>query len=169
MDEDFKYEEQKRSFSPLLIVGGLVGLVVIAIGIYVLSTKPPMNQQAEQILVGAMLEGTPEFAALSKEIIISTDPTTVESPTGMGTISMYVKGNIKNRSSKNITALEVSVSVVTQKKEVLREKRVLAVPVQNTSLLAGEIVPITLTFDGFTSKDDRADIRWKVTAIKTGN
>ena len=169
MGEDFKYEEQKRKFSPLLLVGGLVGLVFIAIGIYLLSTKPPMNQQAEQILVGAMLEGTPEFAALSKEIIISTDPTTVESPTGMGTISMYVKGNIKNRSSKNITALEVSVSVVTQKKEVLREKRVLAVPVQNPSLPAGEIMPITLTFDGFTSKDDRADIRWKVTAIKTGN
>jgi uncharacterized repeat protein (TIGR01451 family) len=35
------------------------------------------------------------------------------------------------------------------------------------TLAPGETIPITLTMDGFTKDDDRANIRWKVTAIKT--
>jgi len=169
MDEDFKYEETKRGFNPVLIIGVLVGVAVIGVAIYFLSLKPPMDQQTAQILDGALREGSPEFAAVNKDIIISTDDRTVESPTGLGTISMYINGNIKNKGTKNITALEVNVSVITQKNEVLRERRILVVPVQQPALPPGETIPITLTLDGFNPKDDRANIRWKVTAIKTSN
>jgi len=40
------------------------------------------------------------------------------------------------------------------------------VPVQQALLEPGQTIPITLTLDGFSRKDDRANIRWKVTAIK---
>lgn len=169
MDDEFKFEETKRGFSPLLIVGILAGVAIVAAGIYLLSFKPPMEQQTAQILAGALTEGSPEFAAANKDIIISTDDRTVESPTGLGTISMYIQGNIKNKGTKNITALEVNVGVVTQKNEVIRERRILVVPVQQPALPPGETIPITLTLDGFDRKDDRANIRWKVTAIKTSN
>ena len=169
MDEEFKYEGTKRGFNPVLIIGVLIGVAVIGVAIYFLSLKPPMEQQTAQILEGALREGSPEFAAVNKDIIISTDDRTVESPTGLGTISMYINGNIKNKGTKNITALEVNVSVITQKNEVLRERRILVVPVQQPALPAGETIPITLTMDGFAHKDDRANIRWKVTAIKTAN
>lgn len=169
MDEEFKYEGTKRGFNPLLVVGVLVGVAVIGIAIYFLSFKPPMAQQTAQILADALREGSPEFAAVNKDIIISTDDKTVESPTGMGTISMYIHGNIKNKGDRNVTALEVNVSVITQKNEVLREKRVLVVPMQHPNLPPGETIPITLDIPGFNRKDDRANIRWKVTAIKTSN
>jgi hypothetical protein len=125
-----------------------------------------MEQQSAQILEGSLREGTPDFAAANKDIIISTDKDTVESPTGLGTISMYIKGNIKNKGSRNVTALEVNVSVINTKNEVIREKRVLVVPLQHPNLPPGETVPITLDIPGFSPKDDRANIRWKVTAIK---
>ncbi|MBK7802513.1 MAG: hypothetical protein IPJ55_07545 [Chloracidobacterium sp.] len=32
-----------------------------------------------------------------------------------------------------------------------------------------QTIPITLTLDGFDRKDDRANIRWKVTAIRAEN
>ena len=169
MDDEFKYEGTKRGFNPVLIVGVLIGLAVIGIAIYFLSLKPPMEQQTAQILEGSLREGSPEFAAVNKDIIISTDDKTVESPTGMGTISMYIHGNIKNKGDRNVTALEVNVSVITQKNEVLREKRVLVVPMQHPNLPPGESIPITLDIPGFDRKDDRANIRWKVTAIKTSN
>ena len=169
MDEEFKYEGTKRGFNPLLVVGVLVGVAVIGIAIYFLSFKPPMEQQTAQILADALREGSPEFAAVNKDIIISTDDKTVESPTGMGTISMYIHGNIKNKGDRNVTALEVNVSVITQKNEVLREKRVLVVPMQHPNLPPGETIPITLDIPGGDRKDDRANIRWKVTAIKTSN
>lgn len=169
MDEGFKFEETKRGFSPVLILGALIGVAIIGAAIFLLSFKPPMEQQTAKILEGAIREDSPEFAAISKTIIIATDDRTVESPTGMGTISMYIHGIIKNIGSKNITALEVNVGVITQKNEVLREKRVLVVPTQHPSLPAGESIPITLDIPGFDRKDDRANIRWKVTAIKTAD
>jgi hypothetical protein len=43
------------------------------------------------------------------------------------------------------------------------------VPVQQSSLEPGQDIPITLTVDGFTRDDDRADIRWTVTAIHAKN
>ena len=103
MDEEFKYEGTKRGFNPLLVVGVLVGVAVIGIAIYFLSFKPPMEQQTAQILADALREGSPEFAAVNKDIIISTDDKTVESPTGMGTISMYIHGNIKNKGDRKRT------------------------------------------------------------------
>ena len=169
MDDIFKPEEKKRGMNPTIIVGAIIGVVLIGIAVYLLSFKPPMEQQTAKLLEGSFREGSPEFAAITKDILISTDDNTVESPTGMGTISMYIKGKIYNKGTKTINALEVSVAVITQKNDVLREKKILVVPVQQALLEPGGTIPITLTLDGFDRKDDRANIRWKVTAIKSAN
>lgn len=167
MDDLFKPEEKKRGINKLLIVGVVAALAVIGVAVYLLSFKPPMDQQTAKILDGVFREGSPEFAEANKDIIIWTDDKTVESPTGLGTISMYINGNIKNKGTRTFTAVEVNVGVITRTNAVLREKRVLVVPIQQSVLAPGETIPITLTLDGFDPKDDRANIRWKVTAIKT--
>lgn len=167
MDDLFKLEEKKRGINKLLIVGVVAALAVIGVAVYLLSFKPPMDQQTAKILDGVFREGSPEFAEVNKDIIIWTDDKTVESPTGLGTISMYINGNIKNKGTRTFTAVEVNVGVITRTNAVLREKRVLVVPIQQSVLAPGDTIPITLTLDGFDPKDDRANIRWKVTAIKT--
>lgn len=166
MDELFKGEEKKRGFNKVFLAAALLAIAVIAAVIYLLSFRPSIDEQTAQILQGAHREGTPEFAELNKDIIISTDDKTVESPTGLGTISMYINGKIRNKGTQVIDVLEVNVAVVTQFNEVLRQRRILVVPVQKPVLAAGETIPITLTLDGFTKDDDRANIRWKVTAIR---
>jgi hypothetical protein len=166
MNEMFKTEEPKRGFSPLFVGGVIAALVFIGISVWILSFKPSMEDQTDRILQGSYHEGTPEFAELNKDIIISTDENTVESPTGMGTISMYIRGNAKNKGTRNITVLEVNVGVITQQNQVLKEKRVLVVPTEQPHLGPDETIPITLSIDGFDRRDDRASIRWKVTAIK---
>lgn len=128
-----------------------------------------MAEQTAKLLEGSYREGSPEFAALNKDIIIATDDNTVESPMGLGTVSMFIKGKVRNKGTRNISTLEVNVAVVTQKNEVLREKRILVVPIQQPILAPDQTIPITLTLDGFDRKDDRANIRWKVTAIKADN
>ena len=169
MDDLFKPEEKKRGINPAFVGGMAVGLILIGVTIYLLSFKPSMEDQTAKILEGSFREGSPEFTAITKDILISTDENTVESPTGMGTISMYIKGKIYNKGTKTINTLEVNVAVITQKNEVLREKKIVVVPVQQPQLAPGETIPITLTLDGFNRKDDRANIRWKVTAIRTAN
>ena len=166
MDELFTTGKVKKGFNPVLIVGALVGIAAIGLAIWLLSFKPSMDVQTAKILEGSFKEGGPEYAELNKDIVISTDDNTVQSPMGLGTISMFITGKIRNKGTKTINILEVSVSVVTQFNQPLRERKILVVPVQHQSLGPGEIIPITLTFDGFNKDDDRANIHWKVTAIR---
>jgi hypothetical protein len=167
MDTILGKGEEKKGINKLLIGGALVGLAIVAVAVWLLSFRPPMDEQVAQILAGAYREGSPEFAEVTKDIIISTDDRTVESPTGLGTISMFINGTIRNKGTKTITVLEVNVAVVTQFNKVLKERRIVVVPIQQATLGPGETIPITLTMDGFSKDDDRANIRWKVTAIKT--
>lgn len=166
MDEIFSRGEKKKGVNKVFIAGIVVGLVLIGVVVWVISLRPSFDEQQQQILAGSHREGSPQFAELNKDIIISTDDRTVESPTGRGTISMYIQGNIRNKGTRTIAILEVNVGVVTQLNELLRERRMLVVPVQQPRLGPDETIPITITLDGFDRKDDRANIRWKVTAIK---
>jgi hypothetical protein len=124
-----------------------------------------MEDQTAAMLAGAIREDSSEFANLSKEIVIATDDKTVESPTGLGTISMFINGTIRNKGDRTIDILEVNVAVITQFNQILKQRRILVVPVQQSTLGPGETIPITLTMEGFSKNDDRANIRWKVTAI----
>lgn len=160
-------EEEKKGINKLFIVAFVIGALIIAVIIGVLALRPSMDEQKANLLQGAYSEGSKEFQDLNKDIIIWTDTEkTVESPMASGFISMFIHGNIRNKGTKTITVLEINAAVVTQFKDVLREKRMLVVPVQLKRLEPGETVPVTLTMDGFSRDDDRADIRWKVTAIK---
>jgi archaellum component FlaG (FlaF/FlaG flagellin family) len=160
-------ERKQKGFNKGFIVAIVIAVLVIGGIIGLLARKPSMEDQKAKLLEGAYKEGSPEFAELSKDITIANDmDKTVESPMAFGTISMFINGNVRNKGSKTITLLEVNVAVVTQFKKVLQEKRMLVVPVQQAKLEPGQTIPMTLTLDNFSPEDDRADIRWKVTAIK---
>jgi len=162
--ETLATKEERRGINKVLILGVIAGLLLVGLAIWLLSLRPSREDQIAQILARAYTEG-PQYDELQKDIIISTDDNTVESPTGLGTISMFIHGKIRNKGNRRIDILEVNVGVVTQFKEYLKQKRILVVPVQQAELGPGETIPITLTLDGFEKNDDRADIRWKVTAI----
>ena len=164
--EDLFKPQEKKGINKVLIGGVIVGVALIGITIWLLSFKPSMDVQTAKILEGSFRDGSPEYAELNKDIVISTDDSTVESPMGTGKISMFINGRIRNKGTRTINILEVSVSVVTQFNQPLRERKILVVPVQRPSLGPGEIIPITLTFDGFDKDDDRANIHWKVSAIR---
>lgn len=160
-------DPQEKGLNKIFIVGIIIGLIAVGVAIWLLMFKPPVDQQLANILASAYKEGSPEYQDLNKDIVISRDEkNTVESPTGLGTISVFIRGNIHNKGDKSIDILEVNVAMVTQFNQVLKEKRILVVPVQQAVLEPGQTIPITLTLDGFSKNDDRADIRWKVTAIR---
>lgn len=160
---------EKAKLNVGLIIGVVVGLALIGGAIALISLRPPAEDQRAKLLEGAFREGSPEFAAITKDIIISTDDKTVESPTGLGTISMFIVGRIRNKGDKTITLMELNVGVIDTKNEVLKEKRVLPIPEQHADLGPGDSIPVTLALEGFDPKADRANIRWKVTALKTAN
>ena len=164
--ESLLAKAEYRGISKTLIVSFIIALLIIGGAIFFLSRKPPADEQKAQLIASAHHEGSPEFNDLAKDIIIATDDRTVESPTGLGTISMYIYGKIRNKGTKTIDILEVNVAVVTQFNQVLKDKKILVVPVQQPTLEPDQIIPITLALEGFARDDDRANIRWKVTAIR---
>ncbi|HQZ83586.1 MAG TPA: hypothetical protein PLR83_10210 [Pyrinomonadaceae bacterium] len=167
MDEMFATEKTKRKFNPVFLLGIVIGVAALAAVFYYLSQKPSIEDQTQRLLDTAFKPGSPEFAELNKDIIIATnDNETIESPTGLGTISMFIKGQIHNKGTHDISVLEVNVSVVDRQKQVVKERRLLFVPGQQPILRAGETVPVSLTLDGFSPKAERALIYWRVTAIK---
>lgn len=160
--------KQKLGINKGYILGAIVGLLLIGGAIAFMLTRPPAEDQRAMALEGAFREGSPEFAEATKDIIISTDSDkTVESPTGMGRISMFIHGNVRNRGTKTFTVLEINAAVIDQQNQVLKEKNVLVVPERTADLAPGETVQVTLALEGFDPKADRANIRWKVTALKT--
>ena len=165
MDSLFEKEE-KRGINKAFILGGLIGMIAIAAVIFIAMQRPSMEDQKQAVLADALREGSPQFQEITKDIIISTGDNTVESPNAFGYISMFITGKIRNKGSRVINGLEVHVAVVDQFNQTLKEKRVLVVPTQLGQLGPGETIPITLSLDGFNKKDDRANIRWKVTAIR---
>lgn len=166
MDDIFKPGEKKRGVNKVFLVAIVIAALAVAAVIGVLSLRPSMEVQTAKILAEAHREGSPEYADLNKDIIISTDDKTVQSPMATGKVSMFIHGKIRNKGTKTISILEVNVAVVTQFNQVLKERKILVVPVQQPTLGPDETIPITLTLDGFDKNDDRANIRWKVTAIR---
>jgi hypothetical protein len=164
--EDLFKPEEKKGINKVFIVALLIGMVVIGAAIGVLSLKPSSEEQTAKILEGSFHEGSPEFDELTKDIIISTDQNTIQSPMITGTISMFINGKIRNKGTRTLNALEINVAVVTQFNKVLKERRILVVPTQVPRLEPDQTIPVTLSLDGFAKDDDRANIRWKVTAIR---
>lgn len=161
-----KKEEKGKGLNKGFLIGGIVGVFVIAIIILVAMQRPSMGDQEAAVLADAHRDGSPQFGEITQDIIISTGDNTVEYANAFGGISMAIVGNIRNKGNRAINGLEVNVAVVDQFNQMIKDKSVLVVPKQQEVLAPGDSIPITLTLDGFTRDDDRANIRWKVTAIR---
>jgi hypothetical protein len=151
------------------LVAILVAVLIVAGGVLLIwKLQPSMQEQQEQVLSGALREGSPEFDIVTRRIVAETDEdNTWQSPVGTGGIMMNIAGRIRNNSDKVLTGLEIKVSVIDSFGKVIKDNTLLVVPNQKAKLAPKEQMNVTVRIDGFKRDDDRAQIRWKVTAIKT--
>ena len=167
MDAFLGEKKEKKGINKVLIVGVLIGVLLFAGVIGVISLIPTEEVDRKDVLEGAFLEGAPEFEKYTKEIIISTNPNRLlQSMTGMGTITMYIGGTIRNKGDKDLSVLEVRVEVIDQEGKVIKKKKYAVIPKAQKILGSGKNVNISVNIAGFSPDDDRANVRWKVTALK---
>ncbi len=166
--ETLLQQNEKKGANKVLLAAVGIAVLVIAVILGLLYLKPTTQEVKKQVLEGAYLEGTPEFEALTNKIIIFNDnENTMESPTGLGTITMFARSTIRNNSDKRLSALQIRVSVVDPFDKVIREKTQIVVPSQNAETMGPkENLSVTVPIEGFSKEDDRARVKWKVTAIK---
>ena len=162
-----QHNAPKKGINKIFIVAFIIAAVLIGGAVWVISLRPSMQEQVAQNIDGAVREGSPEFAALTKKVVIQTDEDrTMESPIGLGTIVMSIGGQIKNLTGKTLTGLEINVAVVDTFGNPVKDKTLIVVPNQYVKLNPNEVADVTVRIDSFDPKADRANIRWKVTAIK---
>lgn len=167
MESFLQEPEKKKGINITLIAGLIIGTVLVATFIGIISLKQSDKDVQNQVLQGAFIEGSPEFALYTRKIVLQTnEDRTTESPTGMGTIVMNINGIVRNITGKTLTGLEIRVSVVDMSGKTVKDKTVLVIPKQAEKLENGQNLPVQVLIEGFNKDDDRAQIRWKVTAIK---
>lgn len=167
MDTFLENKDEKRGVNKVLLAGLAIATLLVAGVIYLLTFQPTMEEQKQMALEGAYLEGSPEFQKYTNNLIITTDTLrTTQSLIGLGTIQMSIHADIRNKGDKAINGLEVNVAVVDLSNKVLRERRVMVVPNQREKLEPNETIHVAVPVDGFKKEDDRANVRWKVTAIR---
>src|SRR5437773_3302029 len=105
MDQFLESRDEKKGINKVFIIALLGAAVLIGVVILVMSFRPSLEDRMARVLASAYHEGSPEFADLNKEIIISND-NTVESPMATGKISMFLHGRIHNKGTRTITVLE---------------------------------------------------------------
>ncbi len=160
-------KKEKRGINKILLAALAIATLLIAGAIWLLSVQPSTEELKQQALEGAYLESSPEFEQYTKNLIINTDTNrTTESLIGLGTIAMMLHADIRNKGDKIINGLEVKVGVVDRLNNVLKEKRVMVIPDQIEKLNSNETIHIAVPMDGFKQDADRANVRWKVTAIR---
>ncbi len=171
MENFLQEKKEPRGVSKILVVALLVAAVLVAGGVWLLTFLPTAEEQTQQQMAGAFYEGSPEFDAYTKNIIITTDlDRTSEGRLGLGTIQMAIHGEVRNRGDKTISLLELSVGVVDTKNQIIKQKKIIVIPtLQTETLPPNDTMKVFATLDGFTSKDDRANVRWKVSAIRFAN
>ncbi|MFN2390898.1 MAG: hypothetical protein ABR566_02920 [Pyrinomonadaceae bacterium] len=159
--------KEKRGVNKVLLAALAVAALLVAGGLYLLSLQPSTEEQKQKALEGFYLEGSPEFQKYTNNIIINTDTDrTSQSLTGLGTILMSIHADIRNKGDKTVNGLEVNVAVVDSLSKVIREKKVMVIPGHQAILQPNETMHVSVAIDGFSKEDDRANVRWRVTAIK---
>lgn len=167
--DNFLHEQPaaKSRVSGILIGALLVAAAVIAGGLWLLTYLPTREEQMQQQMAGSVYEGAPEFDEYTKQLIVTTDfNRTSQARLALGTIQMSIHGTIRNKGTKAINGLEVTVGVVDTQNKVIKEKKMMVIPNQAEVLNPNETIPVFVPIDGFKEADDRANIRWKVTAIR---
>ncbi|MEO6588228.1 MAG: hypothetical protein ABIP06_02770 [Pyrinomonadaceae bacterium] len=160
-------KKEKRGINKVFLAAIAVAILLIAGVVGLITLLPTADELKQKEIEGAYLEGTPEFEKYTSNLVINTDlDRTMESPTGLGTIAMAIHGDIRNRGEKAINGLEVKVAVVDKFNKVIKEKKLLVVPKQIEQLNSQETIHVVIPMDGFKKDDDRANVRWKVTAIR---
>lgn len=158
-------KENKRN--PIfLVVMGIGALVVAGILVWLLMMPTP-EQNATPRLENALREG-PEFEDLKKKIVIDrNEDFTQEQRSLSGDLSMKLVGVVRNFTGKTLTGMEVTGSVIDKDRKVVREKTQIVLPNSDRkNLEPNKTMPITVIVSGFEEKDDRANFKWQITALK---
>jgi hypothetical protein len=149
----------------IIIVVAVIAAIAIAALFYLLM-RATGGGSVEQTLPGAIRAGAPEFAQFQSRIVLDP-PEADEAKRALGDTWMSLHTIAHNFSGRTLTGLEVKGSVVDHQGKPVKERTVVVLPNdQQSELEPNRAIRVQVTLEGFTDKDDRANIKMEVTGFK---
>jgi hypothetical protein len=148
----------------VIIIVAVVAAVAIATLFYVLM-RASGGGSVEPTLEGALRAGSPEFEQYASKIVLDR-PDAYESKRALGDIVMNLQTIVHNFSGRTLSGLEIKGIVVDHEGKPVNQHTVVVVPTRQPELENNRSMAVRVMLEGMTDKDDRANIRMEVTAIR---
>jgi hypothetical protein len=164
------HKESSRNRLPL-IVAAVAAVLLIAGLIYYQRTRPastPYVGPPQQRLEGALRAGSPEFDQAMKLVGVD-EPEADEGARVVGDIVMTLRTTVRNFTGRTLSGIEMRAAVVNLEGKPIKERYVIVVPNNAKSIAELEnnkTLPVSVTIEGFSKSDVRANIQMEVTGLK---
>lgn len=148
----------------LMVIGALIVGALVAW----LALTPAPTTANEPKLENAVRQGDKDFEYYKQRIALEPNTDFSQDMQSIsGGLSMKLVCVVRNFTGKTITGLQVIGSVVDKNGNVVKEKNAIVIPTNVVqSLDNNKSTPITIFIDGFDKKDDRANIKFRLSAVR---
>lgn len=147
----------------------IIVAVIAAIGIaalFYLLMHAVGTSSVEPTLQGAIRAGSPEFEQFQSRIVLDP-PEADEAKQALGGLVMNLQTVAHNFTGRTLSGLEVKGIVVDHQGKPVKERTVVVLPNSRlTELEPNRAMVARVRLEGFSDKDDRANIRMEVTGFK---
>jgi hypothetical protein len=163
--------KRERSRNMPFIISAIIGLLLIAGLFAYIKTRPapaPIAGPQQQRLEGALRAGAPGFEQVRQRIGVDNLEAT-EGGRVVGDIVMTLKAIVRNFTGRTISGLEMRAAVVDLEGKTIKERYVIVVPNAGknvTELEPNKTLPVSVTIEGFSPSDVRANIQMEMTGVK---
>lgn len=149
----------------IIIIVAVIAAVAIAALFYLLMRTVGTNTQ-EPTLQGAVRAGSPEFEQYQSRIVLDA-PEAEQMQQALGGIVMDLQSIAHNFTGRTLTGLEVKATVVDHQDKPVKERTLVVLPnAQQSDLEQNRAMLVRVRIEGFTDKDDRANIKMVVTGFR---
>ena len=161
-------KNESMGSSRLLWIVMVIGTLIIGALFAWFALSPGPTAANEPKLENAIREGDKDFDYYKQRIALEPNTDFSQDMQSLsGGLSMKLVCVVRNFTGKTITGLQVMGSVVDKNGNVVKEKNAIVIPTNVVqSLDNNKSTPITIFIDGFDKKDDRANIKFRLSAVR---
>jgi len=161
---DRQFPDADDSRRTVIIIVAVIAAVAIA-GLFYVLMRASGGGSVEPTLEGAFRAGSPEFEQYASKIVLDK-PEAYESKRALGDIVMNLQTIVHNFSGRTLSGLEIKGIVVDHQGNPVNQRAVVVVPSRQPELENNRSMAVRVMLEGMTDKDDRANIRMEVSAIR---
>src|ERR1043166_2177231 len=149
----------------VIIIVAVIAAVAIA-GLFYVLMRASGGGTVEPTLEGAIRPASPEFGQYASKIVLDK-PEAYESKRALGDIVMNLQTVVHNFTGRTLSGLEIKGVVVDHQGKPVNQRAVVVLPnSRQVELENNRSMAVRVMLEGMTDKDDRANIRMEISALK---